>query len=106
MVTSCGFEELSLICNSIARFAGLVNRKMHPVVRKTILIHITFALLILCPISGHAAEPSRLPPGVTCETVKGNYEQWSHLGKRAIRLWLSLNGYTKAQQREAEKCLQ
>lgn len=69
------------------------------------LLRATLALTLLCPIPGHGAELPRLPPGVTCEQIVQRYAEWSHLGKRAIRTWLFFNGYSRAQIREAEKCL-
>lgn len=69
------------------------------------LIRIALAVALAWPLTGHAGELPKLPTGVTCEQIAQSYAEWSHLGKRAIRLWLSLNGYSRAQQREAEKCL-
>jgi hypothetical protein len=66
------------------------------------MLKAALALALLWPMTGHAAD---LPPGVTCEQVQANYAQWSHLSKTVIRVWLRLNGYSKAQIREAEKCL-
>jgi hypothetical protein len=29
-----------------------------------------FAITLLCPLSAHAADAPRLPPGVTCEAIR------------------------------------
>lgn len=62
------------------------------------------AILLLLTVPVMAADP-KLPPGVTCEHVQANYSQWSYLGKGAIRAWLRWNGHSRADIREAEKCL-
>lgn len=68
-------------------------------------------LLILVPLmfflamfGARGADP-KLPPGMTCEQVQAHYAQWSYLGKGVIRAWLILNGHSRADTREAEKCL-
>lgn len=63
------------------------------------------ALVCIASIPAHAADPPKLPPGVTCEQIAQLYAEWSHVGKRVMRGWLFINGYSRAQMREAERCL-
>lgn len=67
-------------------------------------MRVALTLALLWPLSGNAGEP-KLPVGVTCEQVRANYAQWSHLGRRALRAWLMLNGYSWRETIEAERCL-
>jgi hypothetical protein len=60
--------------------------------------------VVLLATASHADAP-KLPAGVTCEQVRANYANFSHLGRGVIRAWLRLNGYSKRDIVEAEKCL-
>ncbi len=58
------------------------------------------ALLTLSSVA--LADVPRLPAGVTCETVRVLVAKH---GKVYALLWARLNGYSRAEIREAEKCL-
>lgn len=64
----------------------------------------SLAILLLLTGPVMAADP-KLPADMTCEQVQAHYAQWSYLGKGVIRAWLRLNGHSRAEIREAEKCL-
>ncbi len=49
-----------------------------------------------------AADPPRLPPGVTCADVRAKVAEH---GKVYAYAWARLNGYTAAQINEAKKCV-
>lgn len=70
----------------------------------TAVIVFAIGFFVIAGINAARAE-TKLPPGVTCEQVQANYAQWSHLNKSVIRVWLRLNGYSRGQIREAERCL-
>lgn len=61
-------------------------------------------LIAACMVLGAAAlaDEPKLPAGKTCADVRENVARY---GRFVARTWARLNGYTKAEIREAEKCL-
>lgn len=52
--------------------------------------------------SAVAADPPRLPPGVTCADVRAKVAEHGEVYAYA---WARLRGYSKAQINEAKRCL-
>lgn len=66
--------------------------------RAIILVGVGLVLLA----TAIAAEPPKLPPGITCEMVR---EKVAEHGRVLAYAWAKLQGYSKAQIKEAERCL-
>jgi hypothetical protein len=60
------------------------------------------AAVVIAATLAHAADPPRLPPGVTCADVRAKVAEH---GKVYAYAWARLNGYTTAQINEAKKCV-
>ena len=59
------------------------------------------ALFMIVTAAAFADEP-KLPPGVTCADVRGKVAEY---GETIAYAWARLQGYSRAQIREARKCL-
>lgn len=62
---------------------------------------IAAAFLIWATLA-HAADPPKLPAGVTCEAVRAKVAEH---GRVYAYAWARLNGYSRAEVLEAKKCL-
>lgn len=60
------------------------------------------ALIVIAATLAYAADPPRLPPGVSCADVRAKVAE---NGKVYAYAWAKLNGYTTAEINEAKKCL-
>lgn len=60
------------------------------------------AVIVIAATLSYAADPPRLPPGVTCADVRAKVAEH---GKVYAYAWARLNGYTSAQINEAKKCV-
>jgi hypothetical protein len=60
------------------------------------------AALVLMGTEASAADPPRLPAGVTCEAVRAKVAEH---GKIIAYAWATLQGYTRHDLKEAAKCL-
>lgn len=60
------------------------------------------AAIVICATLAYAADPPRLPPGVTCADVRAKVAEH---GKVYAYAWAKLNGYSSAEINEAKKCL-
>ncbi len=69
--------------------------------RKAIIGAIAFAALLTLS-SAAFADPPKLPAGITCETVRSLVAKH---GRVYAYAWARLHGYSRADIREAEKCL-
>jgi hypothetical protein len=59
-------------------------------------------IILLLLSTGAMAEEPKLPPGVTCVDVRAKVDQH---GQYVAYAWARLNGYSRAQIKEARKCL-
>lgn len=68
------------------------------------LVKVT-ALLLLFGVPALGADPRpppKLPPGVTCADVRAHVKQW---GKLVALAWAKAQGFSRADIREARRCL-
>lgn len=70
---------------------------------KTMLVAglIALAIVIGAAAMAHADEP-KLPPGITCADVRTKVAEY---GETVAYAWARLQGYSRAQIKEARKCL-
>lgn len=64
--------------------------------------------LVLLALAGPvlAADPPRLPDGITCDHVRAEYARWSFVGKIAIKVYLrKVEQYSQQQVEAAERCI-
>lgn len=60
-----------------------------------------FAFLFLCTLA-FAADPPKLPAGITCEVVRSKVAEH---GKVYAYAWAKVQGYTSAEISQAKRCL-
>lgn len=70
--------------------------------RKVLWHAVLIALLVTLVAPAFAADPPRLPPGVTCEAVRAKVAEH---GKVYAYAWAKLHGYSRAEINEAKKCI-
>jgi hypothetical protein len=71
--------------------------------RKVFLHAGLIALIVVVGFTlAHAADPPRLPPGVSCEAVRAKVAEH---GKVVAYAWARLNGFSKADIEAAKRCL-
>lgn len=66
------------------------------------MFRIALAVALLWPVTAYAADPPKLPAGVTCSDVR---ERVSEHGLAVAIAWAVKQGYSLRQINEARKCL-